>query len=255
MNIVVIVKMVADTVEELDIDETNKNLDDEYLRLIPAEQDEHALEEALILKEKVGGSVTVLTLDAPGCEDCLFSALAKGATKVIKVPYDSEAVSTSLLAKIYAEILSKIPYDLILTGTQAIDDVDGELGALLASRLNLPYVGVAVKVLPDAAPNILGIVKELGGGLNASFDSPLPLVVGMQSAEKPPRYVPLMKVRNAMKEKQIEHTAVPAMPHADKIELLKLYKPVVTGGAEMLEGSPEEQVERLSNIFKDKGVT
>jgi electron transfer flavoprotein beta subunit len=255
MNIVVIMKMVPDTVEELDIDETNKNLDDEYLRLIPAEQDEHALEEALILKEKTGASVTVLTLDVPGCEDCLFSALAKGANKVIKVPYEGGEVRTSLLAKMYAEILANIPYDLILTGTQAIDDVDGELGALLASRLNLPYVGVAVKVLPEGAPNNLGIVKELGGGLNASFDSPLPLIVGMQSAEKPPRYVPLMKVRNAMKEMQIEQTAVPAIAPEDKIELLKLYKPVVTGGAEMLEGSPEEMVERLLNIFRDKGVT
>ena len=255
MNIVVIIKMVPDTVEELDIDDTNKNLDDEYLRLIPAEQDEHALEEALILKEKTGATVTVLTLDAPGCEDCLFSALAKGANKVIKIPHEGGEVRTSLLAKIYTEVLSNIPYDLILTGTQAIDDVDGELGALLASRLNLPYVGVAIKVLPDAAPDTLGIVKELGGGLNASFDSPLPIVVGMQSAEKPPRYVPLMKVRNVMKEMQIEQTTVPSIALDEKIEMLRLYKPVVTGGAEMLGGSPDEQVERLLSIFKDKGVT
>jgi electron transfer flavoprotein beta subunit len=255
MNIVVIVKMVPDTVEELDIDDSNRRLDSEFLRLIPAEQDEHALEQALILKEKTGGSVTVLTLDVPGCEDCLFSALAKGATKVIKVPYEGETVSTSTLANIYEGVLSSIPYDLILTGTQAIDDIDGELGALLASRLNLPYVGVAIKVQPDAATNTLGVVKELGGGLHASFDSPPPLIVGMQSAEKPPRYVPLMKVRNAMKTMQIEQGDLPVIEPEEMIELIKLYKPVVTGGAEMLEGSPDELADKLLNIFKDRGVT
>jgi electron transfer flavoprotein beta subunit len=255
MNIVVIVKMVPDTVEELDIDESNKRLDDEYLRLIPAEQDEHALEQALILKEKTGGSVTVVTLDVPGCEDCLYSALAKGATKVIKVPYEGETVSTSTLAKIFEGVLSGMSYDLVLTGTQAIDDVDGEIGALLASRLNLPYIGVAIKILTDEATSKLGVVKELGGGLHASFDSPLPIVVGIQSAEKPPRYVPLMKVRNAMKTMQIEQGALPTVEPEEMIELIKLYKPVVTGGAEMLEGSPDQLADKLLNIFKDKGVT
>lgn len=254
MNTVVIMKMVPDTVEELEVDATHKKLDEQYLRLIPAEQDEHALEQALIIKEKFGGSVTVLTLDLPGCEDVLFTALAKGATKAIKISHTHETTNTRLLSKIYSSILPKIPCDIILTGTQAIDDVDGELGALLASSLNFPYAGVAIKVQPDASKKNAEIITELGGGLQASFESPLPLVVGVQSAEKPPRYVPLMKVRTAMKTMKLETMPSPPIEPEEKIEVLKLYKPEVTGRATMLSGSPEEIADNLTKIFKDKGV-
>jgi electron transfer flavoprotein beta subunit len=254
MNTIVIMKMVPDTVEELEVDESSKKLDEEFLRLIPAEQDEHALEQALLMKEKLGGDVTVITLDLPGCDDVLFSALAKGATKAIKVSHSLENVDTGLLSKIYSTLLSNIPHDLVLTGTQAIDDLDGEVGALLASKLNQPYVGVAIKVQPDASGKNAEVVKELGGGLQASFESPLPMVVGISSAEKPPRYVPLMKVRKVMKTMKIEEMGAPEITSDDKLDIMQLKKPEVAGKAEMLSGSPEELVGRLMKIFSDKGL-
>jgi len=254
MNTLVIMKMVPDTVEELEVDDTNKKLDEQFLRLIPAEQDEHALEQSLLIKEKLGGSVTVLTLDLPGCDDVLFSALAKGATKAIKISHSLETVDTSKLSKVYSSILPNMQFDIVLTGTQAIDDLDGEVGALLASRLDLPYVGVAINVQPDPSNNIVEIIKELGGGLQASFESPIPLVVGVQSAEKPPRYVPLMKVRKAMKTMKLEAMDAPAVAPEEKLEIVKLYKPEVADKATMLTGSPEELAGQLIKIFKDKGV-
>jgi len=254
MNTIVILKMVPDTVEELEVDNTKKKLDEDFLRLIPAEQDEHALEQALLLKEKLGGDVTVFTLDLPGCDDVLFSALAKGATKAIKISHSFETLNTGLLSKIYSSVLPNIPHDMVITGCQAIDDLDGELGALLAPQLNLPYVGGAVKVQPDASSKNVEINKELGGGLQASFESPLPIIIGISSAEKPPRYVPLMKVRKAMKTMKIETMDAPAVAPEDKIEILKLYKPEATGKATMLTGSPEELANQLLKIFKDKGL-
>ena len=253
MNTIVLMKMVPDTVEELDIDDTEKRLDDTYLRLIPAEQDEHALEQALLMKEKHGGSVTVLTLDLPECDDALFSALAKGVDKAIKITHGYEDIETGLLSKIYSSLISGLGFDLVLTGTQAIDDVDGELGALLASSLNLPYVGVAVNIQHDTSNNSVEIVKELGGGLMASFESPLPLVVGIQAAENPPRYVPMMKVRKVMKTMKIETMDAPEVEVEGRIEVVKLFKPPETE-AEMLTGSPEEIVKQLVKIFKDRGI-
>ena len=83
MNILVLMKMVPDVVEELEVSSDGKALDTEFLRLILSESDDHAMEEALLLKERHGGSVTVLAVDAPEVDDALFTALAKGADRAI----------------------------------------------------------------------------------------------------------------------------------------------------------------------------
>ena len=85
MHILVLLKMVPDVVEDLDIAPDGKALDLEYLRMILSESDDHALEQALLLKERHGGKVTVLALDAPEVDDALFTAAAKGADRVVKV--------------------------------------------------------------------------------------------------------------------------------------------------------------------------
>ena len=85
MNILVLLKMVPDVVEELEVAAGGTSLNGEYLRMIVSESDDHALEEALLLKERYGGKVTVLALDAPEVDDALFNALAKGADRVLKI--------------------------------------------------------------------------------------------------------------------------------------------------------------------------
>ena len=69
MHILVLLKMVPDVVEDLEIAPDGKALDLEYLRMILSESDDHALEQALLLKERHGGKVTVLALDAPEVDD------------------------------------------------------------------------------------------------------------------------------------------------------------------------------------------
>ncbi|MBU1423688.1 MAG: electron transfer flavoprotein subunit beta/FixA family protein, partial [Bacteroidetes bacterium] len=88
MDIVVFLKMVPDVVEELVIGEDGKSLDTQWLRMKLNDPDEHALEEAVILKEKYGGTVTVVAMEAPEVEEVLFTALAKGADRAVKLPGD-----------------------------------------------------------------------------------------------------------------------------------------------------------------------
>jgi electron transfer flavoprotein beta subunit len=85
MNIVVPIKFVPDPVEDLEIDAGTGLLDRAFLRLMPSELDDHALEEALLLTEKHGGAVTVVTLDWGDVDEALFSAIAKGAKRAVKV--------------------------------------------------------------------------------------------------------------------------------------------------------------------------
>src|SRR5512136_109712 len=77
MNLFVLLKTVPDTVEELSVAADGKSLDAEWLRFKLGDADEHALEQALLLKEKHGGTLTVVALDAPELDDSLFTVLAK----------------------------------------------------------------------------------------------------------------------------------------------------------------------------------
>src|ERR1019366_8692798 len=94
MKIIVLLKMVPDVVEELEVAADGKTLDSEFLRLIANELDAQALEEALLLKEKYTGTVTVVSLDAPEVDDALFTALANGADRAIKITGGDGALGT-----------------------------------------------------------------------------------------------------------------------------------------------------------------
>jgi electron transfer flavoprotein beta subunit len=208
VHILVLLKMVPDVVEDLEVASDAKALDLEYLRLILNESDGHALEQALLLKERYGGSVTVLALDAPEVDDAIYAALAKGADRAVKiVGFDGE-LSTRGAARQFSHAIANepglLPADLILTGVQAIDDLDGLIAPLVAGDLKLPNLGIITQLTLDPGGRTATAVKEYPGGMRGEFEVAIPAVLGIQAAEKPPRYVPVAKVRAAMKSQKIE---------------------------------------------------
>ena len=100
MNIVVPVKLVPDLVEELAIDASGTRWTTTWLRRILSEFDDHAIEQAILLKERDGGQVTVITPDVEGADDALFAAAAKGADRLVKLSGDFGAgVNNHALAR------------------------------------------------------------------------------------------------------------------------------------------------------------
>ncbi len=256
MRILVLLKMVPDVVEELEVAPDGRSLDIEFLRLMVNERDDHALEEALLLKERYGGSVTVLALDAPEMDDALFTALAKGADRAVKVSDGGAGLNTRATASLFAQALSAVPdlwpADLVLTGCQAIDDLDGLLAPLLAHELNLPYLGLVTRV--EVSGGEATLVKEYAGGVRGEFGVLLPAVLGVQAAERPPRYVPVARVRAAMKSQKIEAVPSAGEVEAVPVEVLHLAKPEATEHAEMLEGTSEEVAGKVCEVLAERGL-
>ncbi len=257
MNLYVLIKMVPDTVEELNVSADGKSLDAEFLRFKVNDPDEHALEQALLLKERHGAKVTVVALEAPEVDDVLYTALAKGADRAVKIPVDQTSLGTVATAQVYAAFFASpagglTPDTLILPGSQAIDDLEGELASHLAEALQLPYLGVVCGIRPVNGKAV--VLKEFAGGARGEFEVTLPAVLGVQSAEKPPRYVPVAKVRAVMKSAKIEiaDVGVPDVPKAVALE--RMYKPEAAGHAQMLEGTAEEVAERLAQILAERGI-
>lgn len=258
MKILVLMRMVPDIVEELDVAPDGKSLDVEFLRLIVSERDDTALEQALLLKEEVGGSVVVIAPDAPEIDDVLFTALAKGVDRTVKVDGVEGVAGTRALASVLAGTLAAIPEvlpaDLILTGSQAIGDLDGMLAPLLARALGLPFVGLVNGVDVDDAVGVARVTKEFAGGVFGRFEVRLPAVLGIQGAAKPPRYVPIAKVRAAMASGRIDVVDAVSGPDLPAVEVAAMAKPEVSGGAEMLEGRPGELAVRLTELLAGRGL-
>jgi len=260
MHILVLLKMVPDVVEDLEVAPDGKALDQDYLRMIPNESDDHALEQALLLKERHGGKLTVLALDAPEVDDALFAASAKGADRILKVTGLDAGFGTRQAAQVFARAIAEqpgiLPVDLILTGVQAIDDLDGLVAPLVADELRLPYLGIITGISMDPSGNAVRAIKEFPAGVRAEFEVRLPAVLGIQAAEKPPRYVPVAKVRAAAKSVRIESAPLPTLADGGwpLVNVMQMNHNEPVGHAEMLEGAAEQVSDRLCAVLAERGL-
>jgi electron transfer flavoprotein beta subunit len=258
MNILVLLRMVPDVVEELEVAPDGKSLNDEFLRLIINEGDNHALEQALLLKERHGGTVTAIAMEQPEIDDVLFTAMAKGVDRAVKITGIEKALTTrqaaSLLSQMLPSVPNALPADVIITGCQAIDDLDGQAAPLLAYDLKLPYLGLVTSMQVDPSARKATAVREFAGGVRGEFEMPVPAVFGIQVAERPPRYVPVAKVRAVSKSQQIETLAVGVQSQAPSINVVEMKKPEAAGHAEIIDGSPDEIADKICGILSERGL-
>lgn len=251
MKIIVPVKFVPDLVEELTIDSSGNALDTAWLRLIINEFDDHAVEQAILLKERNGGQVVVSTIESEGADDFLFTAAAKGADQLIKMTGDFTGINNHALARVYAGLLKELTPDLVLTGVQAHNDLDGSLGPLLAEYLGMPYVGYVSGLVPAAGSVV--VRKEYPGGLIAEVEVKLPAVLGIQAAEQPPRYIAYSKIRQVMGTAKIEDRPVAGLDLEGGVTVGRMFLPEATEKATMLDGDANAVADRIITIFKEAG--
>ena len=192
MNIAVVVRQVPDLIEPLEIDSSGAALDLGSASFIVNESDDHALEQAILLKEAGGATVSVVALDFGDVDNTLYTAAAKGADRIVKLTLDGEAPpSPRAAAALFAAALKPLSPDLVLIGVQAHDELDGGLSPFLAAALGLPYVGVIRGVQAGPEPGTVTVCKEFPGAVMARLKVKLPAVLGIVGAEQPPRYVPV----------------------------------------------------------------
>ena len=252
MNIIVIVKHVPDLVEELEIAGDGKGLNRDLLKFVINEFDDQALEQGLLLKEKVGGTLTAIALDAPDIDQTLFTCLAKGADRAIKLNGDfANGVSSHSAARMLADALKTMPHDLILTGVQSAEDLDGQLAPLLATYLDEPHVSVVTGV--EVNGNAATVRQEYAGGVVAEFEVVVPAVLGIQAAPQPPRYAPISRVRAIMKEKKLGKMDA-TLSDSTGLTVLQMSKPQSSSHAQMIEGDTDTIVERIVGIIAERGL-
>ena len=252
MHIAVIVKQVPDLIEEVEVDARGTAIDPDRVRWTLNEFDSHALEQAMLLKEGGGAEVTVLALDADGVDQILYAALARGADGAIRVPTPDGRIDAPRAAVALAPVLRELAPDLVLTGVQAADDLHGELAPILASTLAWPHLSVVSGVELTGMAAL--VQQEYSGGRTAALEVDLPAVLGVQAAARPPRYVPVSRLRQVMASAQIASAAPAAEAAPLTTTVTRLAAPVAGSQAEMLEGGPEEVAQQIVDLLRARGL-
>jgi electron transfer flavoprotein beta subunit len=253
MNIAVAIRLMPKAGDELEVDASGTDIDREYVDMAINEFDDQALEEAVLIKEATGASVTAVGLQAEGIEQALRVAYARGADRAVIVdagdidPYDSR---TAALA--FAQAFHELAPDLVLIGVQTPSDVFGQTAPLLAVALGWPQANVVVGV--SVVDGTARVVQEYAGGRLAVLGLQLPAVVGVQSATSPPRYVSMTRLRQAMTEASAESLAVSVEAPAAGSKLVSLARPEPQIGATMLEGDAEAVAAQIVAVLRERGA-
>jgi len=254
MRVVVVMRQLADLVEELEVNAEGTDIDRDFVKFVSNEWDEAALELGLELKDDRGVDLTVAALEEPDVDQTLYAALAKGADRAVKLTgLDPDSwIRSRQRAAALANWLGQVDYDLVLTGVQAADDLDGQLAALLAAHLGVPHAAVVVGLEPGERS--VAVTQELGGGVLATSELALPAVIGVQTAKQAPRYVPITRIRQAMTQSQIEEVALDTVAEEPMVTLRRLFPPEAKGSAEMLTGSPKEVAAAIIELVRSRGL-
>ena len=253
MQTAVILRLVPDITEELEIDPSGTDIDREWIGIKLNEFDEHALEEAILLKENAGARVTAIALDGEGVDRMLQSAIARGADDVVKLKHDlGGAPDQRSAAALLAGAISEIGADLVLTGVQTPEDVFGQLAPYLAAYLDAPTVN-AVSGISASGDGTVSVRQEYSGGVSSTFSITLPAVLGVQAASQPPRYVSGSKLRQAMSA-EIRTVSAGGSAVETGAAITSLKEPERGDGAEMFEGGADDVAAKIVATLKARGL-
>ncbi len=261
MEIIICAKQAPDTAEaELSIDESGKRIKTEGLVFDINEWDEYALEEALLLKEKLGGSVTALTMGPDGADAVLRRCLAKGADKAIWLKDEAfEGSDAYATARILQSAMKGLSFDLILTGAQASDYGNSAVGIYLAELLGIPHASMVKKV--DVQGERIKANRELEGGLEEVIELGTPALLTIQTGINEPRYVSIMGIRRARKKEMkvlrfddLDLAKEDVGEQGSWMRVERMFRPPVDKKTEILSGSPDDMATKLVEVLRAKGL-
>lgn len=259
MEILVCVKRVPDTSEnEIELNGAGNDIERDDLVYSVNEWDNYAVEEALQIVDKVGGSVTVISVGDDESEEVLRREMAMGADKGILLGDDAfEATDGRGIATILKAAVDKGNYDLIFTGAQA-DDGAAQVGGMLAAMLDVPFASLVNTIEVDGEK--LKIGREIEGGNLEMHEISLPCVLSIQTGINEPRYVGIRGIR------KVASVEIPTLGAADlgldaaaveastaRVQRSDYFLPEMGDGAEILEGSTDEIIDKLVELLKAKG--
>ena len=257
MNILVFIKQVPDTAIGLKINAEGMDIAYQDIPWVINPYDEYAVEEALLIKEKFGGNVTVVSMGTDKAAEIIRSSLAMGADEGVHLNdaifEGSDAYSTALILSRAARLLG---YDIILCGKNAVDNGWGEVGAAQAEILNIPCVSSILKLDISEDKKYAIASREIDEGLEM-IQAPLPALFTLQQGINKPRYASLPGIMKA-KKKEIKVLGAGALNiqpqdvgrNASRISIKGLAYPPARKKGKLLQGDSQTEVKELIALLR-----
>jgi len=256
MNIIVCIKQVPDT--------TNVRIDPETNTLVRAGVqsiinpfDMYAIEEAIRLKEKFGGLVTVLTMGPPQAEEALREAISLGADEAVLVS-DRAFAGSDTWATSYtlSKTIGKLAkFDLLICGKQAIDGDTAQVGPGIAAFLDIPQI-TFVKKIEDIKDSVIRAERMTEEGYDI-VESPLPCLITVVKEINEPR---LPSLKGKMRAKKVEIRKLEAKDldadpdslglKGSPTKVVKIFTPPPRKGGQILEGEAKDVSAKLVELLK-----
>ncbi len=257
MNILVFTKRVPATQEEeLRIVDDGKAVDLSKVPFKVNDWDNYAIEEAVQIAEKTGGTVTAISIGDKESDEVLRRAIAMGAKDGFLIEKEEILHDPGARATLVNSFLKKegIVYDAIFTGVQSEDDQFAAVGGILAAKLGIPYASMVIGIDTVEKDHIIAR-RELEGGLQERVKITAPCVLAIQSGINEPRYVSIMGIRKASKVERKTYKGADYSENANNsIEVVRWVYPPKKGAATMLTGELDEVCKQLLGVLKEKGV-
>ena len=257
MNIIVCIKQVPNTTD-VKIDPVKNTLIREGVESIINPFDTYAIEEAIRLKERFTGKVTVITMGPPQAEFALKEAISLGCDEGILVS-DRKFAGSDTWATSYtlACAIKKIgAFDIILCGKQASDGDTAQVGPGISTHLNIPQV-TYVKKIEEIKDNKARVERMMEEGYDV-VETPLPCLFTVVKEINTPRLPSLKGMMRAKSAKIVQWTAADINCEPKNIGLdgsptrvVKIFTPAPRKGGEMLKGDAVELAKKVGDLLKD----
>ena len=245
-RVLVCVKLAAVIDDEPRVASDGLTIEPQALSWDHNEWDLHAVEEALLLRESIGGGeVVVVSVGGESAEQTLRWCIAMGADRGVRV--DAELIEPVSIARCLAEVATRESPSLVLTGAQSVDGMHSATPSAMAGLLGLIHVPFVTDISYRDSTGAVVVLRELEGGSSERLRIPVPAVLSIQTGINHPRYVTLGARKRALAS------------HIDVLELSPLAKaasrvrslttPVSQTEVEFLDGSAPEIAEIISKIL------
>ena len=259
MKILVCVKQVPATDSRIKPAADGQSIDPAGVEYVINPYDEYAVEEALRLKEKLGGEVIALGIGVGKAEEGLRTCLALGCDRALIVKDEAFAGADALAtARTLAAIIKAQAPDLVLMGKQAVDDDQMAVPSMLAELLDWPQAGVVIKLEVAADGKSAVAEREIEGAVEV-IALPFPAVISTQKGLNEPRYASLKGIM-AAKKKPIDTvdpasvglSAATAGKAGSRAKLDALTPPPERAAGRLLSGDADAQVKELARILHEE---
>lgn len=261
MHVLVCVKQVPDTTE-VKMDPKTNTLDRSSAPAIINPYDEHAVEEAVRIKKKFGGKVSVISMGPPQAQDVIKKCIEMGADEGYLLSdrafAGSDTLATSYIITMgIKKIIEKEPVDLVFCGKQAIDGDTAQVGPGIASRLGMPQLTYVEEIESlDVDRKQIVVHRKIDNGYEV-VQAKLPCLVTIEKDINEISYAPLPNMIKAARYKaemwgisEFEADMGQLGLKGSPTSVRRIFPPPQRNGGEIMKGSVEQISKKLVNELK-----